>query len=269
MPGPFSTIDVTIDNQVATIWLNRPQHNNGIDLALTAELKTTAFDLEADPAIRVVVLRGRGRHFSVGGDIGMFIEAGASLPRVITDVIANFHEALLSFRRSAKTYVAVVHGACAGGALSLVLACDFVVADEKAKFAVAYRKLGASSDGGMTHALTRLLGQRRAIELLLASDDFSAAEALRLGLINRIAPSDALESEVAALCDVLRRNAPASVHALKQLAYQAPTASFDAQLSAELAAFARCAATADFREGIRAFTERRAPVFTGDRHASA
>lgn len=263
MPRQFSTLELSIDNQIATIWLNRPESGNGINLQMMTEFKTAAFDLESNPDIRVVILRGRGRHFSVGGDMAMFTEAGDAVPRAIADVISNFHDALLSLRRSAATSIAVVHGACAGGALSLALACDFVVAEERTKFAVAYRKLGASADGGMTHALTRVLGQRRALELLLLSDTFTAAEALQMGLINRTVPSDNLENEVTRMAAILRGNAPTSVRALKGLAYQAPITSFDQQLSSELAAFAQCAATADFREGVRAFAERRQPVFKG------
>ena len=183
--------------------------------------------------------------------------------RFITDVIANFHETLVTFRRMSKTTVAVVHGAVAGGGLSLALACDLVVAEERTKFAVAYRRLGASTDGGISHLLTRLVGQRKAIELLLLSDTFSAAEALALGLINRVVAEPDIEAEIANLTLALAENAPVSVVALKRLTYEAPTASFEEQLSRELAAFTECAATADFREGIKAFSERRKPVFQG------
>jgi 2-(1,2-epoxy-1,2-dihydrophenyl)acetyl-CoA isomerase len=263
MPRDFSTLELAIDDQIATIWLNRPENGNGINLQMMTEFKTAAFDLESNPDIRVVILRGRGRHFSVGGDMAMFKEAGDAVPRAIADVISNFHDALLSLRRSTATSIAVVHGACAGGALSLALACDFVIAEDKAKFAAAYRKLGASADGGMTHALTRALGQRRALELLLLSDTFTAVDALQMGLINRLASSDNLEAEVTRMAGVLRGNAPASVRALKGLVYQAATTSIDQQLSLELAAFAQCAGTADFREGVRAFAKRRQPVFKG------
>lgn len=259
----FTTIDLSINDDVATIWLNRPESHNGINLQLTSELKSVAFDLESDPDIRVVVLRGRGKHFSVGGDVAMFTEAADALPRKIKDVISNFHEALLSLRRSGKPSIALVHGACAGGALSLALACDFVIVAQDAKLAIAYRKLGTSSDGGMTHLLTRLLGQRRALDLLLLSDSFTADEALRLGLANRVAPTEHLEDELGRMVATLRQNAPASVRALKQLAYGSPTSSFEQQLAAELAAFAECAGTEDFREGVRAFSERRIPIFRG------
>lgn len=260
----FSTIDLSISDDVATIWLHRPESHNGINLQLASELRTIAFDLESNPDVRVVVLRGRGKHFSVGGDVAMFTEAGdSSLPRKMKDVISNFHEALLSLRRSTKPSIALVHGACAGGGLSLALACDFVIAAQEAKLAVAYRKLGTSSDGGMTHLLTRMLGQRRALDLLLLSDTFTADEALRLGLVNRISPAADLEAELSRMIVALRQNAPASVDALKRLAYGSPTSSFEQQLAAELAAFAECAGTDDFREGVRAFAERRVPHFRG------
>jgi 2-(1,2-epoxy-1,2-dihydrophenyl)acetyl-CoA isomerase len=206
---------------------------------------------------------GRGRNFSVGGDIRTFVEAGDTVARQIRDIISNFHDAMLSLRRSAKPSIAVVHGACAGGAMSLALGCDFVVADSAANFAIAYRRLAATADGGMTHTLTRILGQRRTLDLMLVSDRISAEEALRLGLINRVALTDDLEREVPALADTLRRNGPISTAAVKALIYDSPIASMERQLSSELEAFARCAATADFQEGLQAFLARRSPNFEG------
>lgn len=259
----YTSLELNVADQVATIWLNRPDAGNGIDLQLATELKSVAFDLETRADVRVVLLRGRGRNFSVGGDIKTFAEAGDAIARQIKDIISNFHDAMLSLRRSAKPSIAVVHGACAGGAMSLALGCDFIVADAAATFAVAYRRLGATADGGMTHTLTRVLGQRRALELMLVSDHITAAEALRLGLINRVAAADDLERDVAALADTLRGNSPIATAAVKALVYDSPTASFERQLSAELGAFARCAASADFQEGLQAFLGRRPPNFEG------
>lgn len=260
---PYASLELSVADEVATIWLNRPDAGNGIDLQLARELKSVAFDLETRADVRVVVLRGRGRNFSVGGDIKTFAEAGDAIARTIKDIISNFHDAMLSLRRSAKPSVAVVHGACAGGAMSLALGCDFIVAEAAATFAVAYRRLGATADGGMTHTLTRVLGQRRALELMLASDRITADEALRLGLINRTVKADMLETEVATLTETLRRNAPIATGMVKALVYDSPTAPFERQLSAELDAFARCAATADFQEGLQAFLARRPPNFGG------
>lgn len=262
-PKDDDPVAVTIDGAVATVWLNRPHAHNTIDLRTSRALKAAAFDLEADPQIRVVVLRGRGRQFSAGGDMSMFQGHADTIGRYIKDVIGDFHEALVTLRRMPKATVAVVHGACAGGGLSLSLACDFVLAEERTKFAVAYRKIGAATDGGMTHLLSRLVGQRRAVELLLLSDGFTAAQALEWGLVNRVVPEQGLEDELARISEALAANAPTSVGALKGLVYGAPHASFEEQLSRELAAFSRCADTADFREGVAAFSERRAPRFQG------
>lgn len=256
-------VEVAIDGVVATVWLDRPHAHNTIDLETSEALKAAAFDLEVNPAVRVVVLRGRGRQFSAGGDMGMFKGHADTIGRYIKDVIGSFHEALVALRRMPKATVAAVHGACAGGGLSLALACDFVIADERTKFAVAYRKIGAATDGGMTHLLSRLVGQRRAVELLLLSDGFTAAQALEWGLVNRVVPEGPLEDELARMTAELAANASVAVGALKGLVYGAPHASFEEQLSRELAAFARCADTADFKEGIAAFAERRSPRFQG------
>ena len=268
MAGTFESaseapIALEISGSVATVWLDRPAAHNTIDRKTAAALRAVAFDLEANENVRVVILRGRGRQFCAGGDIAMFGENLNGIGRFIQDVIADFHDALLAFRRMGKPTIAVVHGAAAGGGLSLALACDFVIAEESTKFSVAYRRLGAATDGGMTHLLAALLGQRRAVELLLASDVFSAAQALAMNLVNRVVPAADLEAEIDCLVRKLAENAPASVAALKRLVYQAPAATYDEQLHREMTAFVQCAATDDFREGVTAFLERRPPAFIG------
>jgi 2-(1,2-epoxy-1,2-dihydrophenyl)acetyl-CoA isomerase len=172
-----------------------------------------------------------------------------------------FHDALIAFRQLTQPVLAVVHGAVAGGGLSLALGCDFIIAEEKTKFATAYRKLGAATDGGMTHSLSRILGQRKALELLLMGEIFLAPQALELGLINRVVSEANLEADVAAFCDVLARNAPAANGCIKRLVYEAPTATFEEQLSREMRGFSEIAATDDFKEGVTAFIERRIPAF--------
>lgn len=255
-------IELSIEGSVATIWLNRPDSANVIDLELVQTLRSACFDLEDRKDIRVVLLRGRGRQFCAGGDIGMFHAHLDEMGRFIKDVIADFHEAVLSLRRLPMPVVAVVQGAVAGGGLSMALACDFVVAAKGTKFATAYRKLGASTDGGMTHILTRLVGTRLALELLLARDVFPAEEALALGLINRVVEPDKLDSEVDELCAVLAANAPEATGVTKNLVYAAPTTSFDIQLGREMAGFAQVACSENFKEGVRAFAERRKPDFS-------
>ena len=165
-----------------------------------------------------------------------------------------------------------MHGAVAGGGLSLALACDIVVAEERTKLAIAYRRLGASADGGMTHLLTRLLGQRKAIELLLLSDAFSAAEALRLGLINRVVAEPDIEAEIANLTLALAENAPASVGALKRLTYEAPTASFEEQIVEGARRFRRMRGNGRFprgHQGVQGAPQPSLPRSLGRRMASS
>lgn len=255
-------IELSVEGSVATIWLNRPESANVIDLELVQTLRSVCFDLEGKADVRVVLLRGRGKQFCAGGDIGMFHAHLDGMGRFIKDVIADFHEVLLSLRRLPIPVVSVVHGAVAGGGLSLALACDFVIAAKGTKFATAYRKLGASTDGGMTYLLTQLVGPRRALDLLLARDVFSAEEAQALGLINRVLEPDALDAGVGELCGILAANAPEATRVTKDLVYAALTSSFDMQLGREMAGFAEVAQSENFKEGVRAFAERRKPDFS-------
>lgn len=255
-------IEVEVDGGIATLWLNRPENANVIDLKLVQAMRSACFDLEERADIKVIVLRGRGKQFCGGGDIGMFRDNLDTMGRFIKDVIADFHEIVLSLRKMPMPVVAVVHGAVAGGGLSLALACDFVIAVEGTKFATAYRNIGASTDGGMTHLLTRLVGTRKALELLLHAGQFSPEEALSLGLINRVVAADALDTELDKVCSVFAGNARAATAVTKRLVYQAPTATFDTQLGREMAGFAEVAQTKDFKEGVTAFAERRKPNFS-------
>lgn len=263
MSTASSPIELVVADGVGTIWLNRPEQGNGIEFELATALRAAAFDLERDASVKVVVIRGRGANFSVGGDLRAFSTAGATFPRLAMDIITAFHDALLSLRRSGKPAIAAVHGACAGGAMSLALACDFVLAAETARFSVAYRRLGVPADGGMTHSLTRLVGPRRALELMLLSDHMNASEALSRGLITRVCAQQELEAELTRMARALADNSPAASRAVKDLIWSADTATFDEQLSAELVSFVDCASSADFREGLKAFNERRPPIFEG------
>lgn len=254
-------VQLEVGAGIATIWLNRPQAANSIDLEVVRALRRVVYDIAARSDVRVVVLRGRGRQFCAGGDMAMFLGEIDTIGRHIRDVIADFHAVLLALRDLSQPVVAVVHGAVAGGGLSLALGCDFVIAGEETKFATAYRKIGASSDGGMSLLLSRVLGTRKALELMLAGEVFLAPQALSLGLINRVVPEAGLDAEVAAFCGVLAGNSRAANACVKRLVHAAPTASFDEQLTREMEGFCALAAGADFREGVTAFAARRAPSF--------
>ena len=255
---------LAIDSGIARITLNRPGRLNALDHDLAAALATTLEGLERDPALRAVTLMGAGRMFMAGGDITVFKKAGNNAPVIIGGLIDLFHRIIRSIRRLNAPVVAGVHGAAAGGAVGLALACDFVIASDDASFVPAYTKLGTSPDGGTTWSVTRLLGPQRALAWLMLGEPIGARAAQEMGLIHRVVATDALASEVDALARRIASGPPIPYATLKRLIDHALTSSLDAQLDAERAGFLRAAGTADFREGVSAFLERRQPRFTGE-----
>jgi 2-(1,2-epoxy-1,2-dihydrophenyl)acetyl-CoA isomerase len=255
---------VAIDGGIARITLNRPDRLNALDHDLAVALGTALEGLERDPTLRAVTLMGAGRMFMAGGDITVFKKAGNDAPHVIGGLIDLFHRIIRAIRRLNAPVVVGVHGAAAGGAVGLALACDFVVASEDASFVPAYTKLGTSPDGGTTWSVTRLLGPQRALEWLMLGEAIDARTAKEMGLVHRVVPKDALASEVDALARRIASGPPTAQATLKRLIDQSLHSSLDTQLNAEREGFVRAAATADFREGVSAFLERRQPRFNGE-----
>ncbi len=254
---------VAIDGAIARVTLNRPDRLNALDHDLASELADTFDRLAGDPNVRVVTLMGAGRAFMAGGDITVFKSAGEQAPEVIGRLIGLFHRTIRRIRGLDAVVVAGVHGAVAGGGVGLALACDFVVAAEDALFVPAYTKLGTNPDGGTTWTVTRRLGAQRALEWLMLGDTLDARTAERMGLVNRVVASAELDREVDALARRIAAGPATAQATLKHLVEQALYTPLDAQLDAERAGFIKAAGTADFREGVAAFIERRTPVFGG------
>jgi 2-(1,2-epoxy-1,2-dihydrophenyl)acetyl-CoA isomerase len=198
-----------------------------------------------------------------GGDLKDFREAGERAPDAVKRLIVPFHEAVRRIRHARAPVIASVHGAVAGGGLALALACDFVLASADAIFTPAYLKLATNPDGGTTWSVVRLLGERRALEWLMLGEQMPAQRALSLGLINRVVPSEALEQETKILAAQIASGPAQAQASLKRLIWQAATTAFETQLEAEAAGFIALSGTADFREGVAAFFERRKPRFGG------
>jgi 2-(1,2-epoxy-1,2-dihydrophenyl)acetyl-CoA isomerase len=252
---------------VFEIVLNRPEILNAANREMIADLAAATAEAEADGDSGAVLLRGAGSHFMAGGDIRMFGEMIALAPearhRAFRDLVAALDPTMLRLRRMAKPVVAAVQGAAAGFGLSLVLAADLVLAAADAVFGAGYIHLGTSPDGAMTATLPRIVGLKRAAELMLLGERFDAERALALGIVNRLVPADALLDEARALAARLAagpRQANARTKALLQASFDD---GFAAQLKREAESFALCAATEDFVEGVRAFLEKRRPLFTG------
>lgn len=249
------------DGPIARLRLNRPERLNAVDREMAESLADAAEQVANDATVRVVVLSGEGRAFMAGGDVASF--HGDGFQTRIDATIRAFHRAVLALTDADKPVLACLHGAVAGGGLSLAMACDLAIAGAGARFTMAYSRLGTSMDGGASLWLPRLVGLRRAMDLALLSDAIDATEALRLGLVNRVVPDDMLEQESLALAQRLAAGPTFAYGRMKRLLRDGLTAVLPDRLEAERRAFLDCAATEDFTEGVAAFLAKRAPGFTG------
>lgn len=254
----------SVADAVATITLNRPQVMNALDAAMIARLRAVCEQVERDSAVRAVVLRGAGTAFLAGGDISVFRANLPRMPQLIREIAGELHQAVLALRRAPKPVLASVHGAVAGAGVSLMTAADLAIAAEGTRFTLAYSKIGASPDGGATYFLPRLVGLRKALELMLLADTFDAQAALELGLVNWVVRAEALATETEGIAHRLAQGATVAFGETKRLVSQSYDQALAAQLDAEVEAFARCAATRDFADGVTAFVEKRKPNFKGN-----
>ncbi|MGM9486915.1 enoyl-CoA hydratase/isomerase family protein [Ideonella sp. YS5] len=248
------------DGAIANLRLNRPGVLNAADGALALAFRAACLALEADSSVRVVVVSGEGRAFMAGGDIAQFREAPHAIAETLIDPL---HEGLQCLVRMRAPVIASLHGAVAGAGLSLAMACDLAVAAEGTRFSFAYAQLGASCDLGGSWHLPRLVGLRRALEISLLGDTMDAAQALQLGLVNRVVPADSLADETRRLATRLAAGAPVALGQLKRLMRESWSRDLATQLGAERAAFEACVGTQDFHEGVEAFLAKRAPRYEG------
>lgn len=267
------TVVLRRDGRVATLLLNRPDALNTLDEAMGDALVARATEVANDPGLRVVVLAGAGRHFMAGGDIRSFAtslgEAPAAREHAFRRMVERLHGAIEQLHRMPHPLVGRVHGAVAGFGLSLMYACDLVVAADDAYFTAAYRHIGLSPDGGGSWSLPRIVGSRKASEIMLLAERFDAAEALRLGLVNKVVPAAELDAAVGEMV-VSLVNAPlTALRNTTRLLRASLGSSLSAQLEAEAVSFGQCTATADFVEGIGAFIAKRAPRFGRDGNGAA
>ncbi|HEY1012863.1 MAG TPA: enoyl-CoA hydratase-related protein [Herpetosiphonaceae bacterium] len=247
---------------VLTLTLNRPEALNAMSLETWDELGRALEAADADPAIRALVLTGAGRAFSAGGDVKqMTPDRTPAEQRGRLDLINRVIERLYGFRCPT---IAAVNGIAAGNGCSLALACDFVLAARGAMFSMSFVRLGLVPDAGGTWLLPRLVGERRAKELIMTARRLSAEEALAWGLVSQLVDDDAPGSLLGAAEALARQLADGPAAALrlgKQLVHAAPAASFAEALRAEALAQGNCVAEQDYREGVAAFLEKRQPRF--------
>jgi 2-(1,2-epoxy-1,2-dihydrophenyl)acetyl-CoA isomerase len=248
------------EGALVRLTLNRPDALNALDVPMARALALVAGELAADPSVRCVVLQGAGRGFCAGGDL---LKMKADPVPVAGELIAALHSAIVSLCGMRAPLLASAHGVVAGAGMSLLLACDLAVAAEGTRFNLAYVNIGASCDGSSSWSLPRVVGLRKALEIAMLGETLDAAEALRLGLVNRVVPAADLEAQTRGLAQRLADGPTQALGEIKRLLRDSLQTGLRPQLDAEAAAFLRCAATLDFDAGLDAFVAKRTPQYIG------
>ena len=262
--GSLRTVQLDIADGVATLRLNRPDKGNAIDTDMAADLAEAATQIAENASIRAVLIAGNGPNFTVGGDLGLFAgTAREQLPNRLRRMIDSYHLAIERLTSIDAPVVAAVRGGAGGGGLGLLYAADIVIAADDARFALGYSALGLTADGGNTWFLPRMVGLRQAQQLFLLNRRLTAQEALEFGLVSRLAPADAVETEAAALAATLAAGPTRAFGAVRRMLRQSFETGLSDQLDVERESIVAASSTDDAQEGIAAFVAKRRPQFRG------
>jgi enoyl-CoA hydratase/carnithine racemase len=267
-PPELSTLTIEVDGRIGTLTLNRPDSLNAMSPEMIGELTVAAAWLADVAPLRALVVTGAGRAFSSGGDVNWFKtgvdDPEVDLPSSVRRGAEVLHQAIVDFRRIPYPVIAAVNGVAAGAGFSMALNCDLRIAAESAAFVVAYGRIGASPDGGMTYFLPRVLGPAKALEIALNDPVLDAQAALELGLVSRVVPDDELPAAAREKAEKLAARAPHYVRMTKRLIGESIENSLTEQLQLERHGIADSMATEDLRRGVTAFFAGEQPEFTGE-----
>lgn len=252
---------------VLTLSFNRPDHGNAVPSAAVPLLADLFRSIATDDSVRAIVVRGEGKHFSAGGDVKGF---ALSLAQSVEDRRADFFGRLDRLKGLVEAYlaldkpvIAACRGGVAGAGLMYALGADYVLADDTAAFVFAHQRVGLIPDSGVSYLLPRVVGERRAIELVLNAGKIDAAEAQRIGIVSRIVEAGALDAEAQKLASKLARGPSAVMRAAKSLIRASVTTPLSSHLAAERDAIVDCVGNPAFAEGIGAFLDKRPADFAG------
>ena len=258
----YQTLLVERTGSRATITLNRPEARNALDLTMRQELLAVLDDIEADAVVRVVILTGSGGHFCAGGDVKTMRQKRhtAAEGRGRVELLNAMVLRLVNFP---KPTIAMVDGYAVGAGSNLALCCDLIVASDRARFGELFWKIGLVPDGGGTWLLPRVVGLARAKELIFTAEVIDAAEAERIGLVNRVVPVAELEQATLALAEKIAAGPPAVLKMAKHMVNRAATSDLASALDLEAFSQGIAIASEDHQEGLAAFFDKRPPKFTG------
>ena len=263
----YEEITLEVADGVAWIRLNRPDKLNALTTRLAQETIDALATLGVDGAARCVVITGEGRGFSAGQDLTEFMGEAAAGQTTTLDVAEHlrrgYNRMITAIVELPLPVIAGVNGVAAGAGLSLALACDLRIASDTARFLQAFVKIGLVPDSGSNWLLPRVVGYAKALELSISGDLIDAAEALRIGLVNRVVPSDEFPRALAEAAATMAKGPTRAIGATKALMGEALRSTLTETLEREAIAQARLAASPDFAEGVAAFLEKRQANFTG------
>ena len=254
-------IELTKDGPVAVALINRPEKYNALNLEEAEYVLKLLGPVLADDSVRALVISGKGKAFCAGGDLKWLLDSPQGLPGAIHQFVGCAARVVLEVRRAGKPVIAAINGIAAGGGFSIALACDFRIMARTAVMLQAYTSAGLSLDLGGTFTLPRLVGLARAMEIVAFDPPISSDQALAWGLVNRVVDDEEVLDEALAMARELADRSVHSFGCVKRLLTDSLDTSFESQIEREREAMRDCVAHRDGEEGIRAFVEKRKPVF--------
>ncbi|MEC7490024.1 MAG: enoyl-CoA hydratase-related protein [Pseudomonadota bacterium] len=260
----FETLSFEVADSIARLALNRPDAANTFNKEICRELLEAAIICDEQEEIRAVVLTGEGQIFSAGGDLKFFASQGDGLSAALKEITGLLHAAIGRMAHMDAPVVGAINGMAAGAGLSLAAACDYTISAQSTKYTLAYTAAGLSPDGSSTWFLPRLIGLRRARELMLTSRMVSADEACQIGLVDRVVADEDLDVEAHKQAKTFAAGPTKAYGAVKRLLQETWTSKLEVQMEQETQAISDLARTNDAREGIDSFINKRKPSFKGE-----
>lgn len=254
---------LSIENGIARLRFTDAANANPINRRLCDELCDRAIELSSRADVRVVLVTAEGKHFGFGGDIAHFTAQGDQLPAEIKRMTAPLHSAIARLQRMDAPMVVAVQGVCAGGSAAFAAGCDVVVSADSARWVAAYTGIGYSTDASATVMFSRRMGLAKARNFLLRNQTLDAQAALAAGLVDELVPAEQLLAHAEQIAQQFAKGPTKAFGEVRRLLLSVQDQPLETQLELEAQALARVAATADAREGLASFNEKRKPRFTG------
>lgn len=258
----YETLEITRDGSVMTIALNRPDKMNTFNTALRREIARAAIEADLDKSVRAVILTGNGRAFSAGADLSDG-DGMADGKAVASDLNFEYKPGVLAIHNSSKPWIAVINGPCAGIAYSYAMACDLACMGESSYLYQPFSAIGLVPDGGATWLIPRLVGTKRAYELMALGEKLSAEKAMAMGMVNRVFPDETLREDGLAYAQEVAERSPLALSHTKAAVNFGQTHNLDETISKEAALQSICIDSEDAKNAVISFFNKQKPVWKG------